>query len=395
MRVVHINEHLARKGGVETYLLALLPLLEARGVESAWMFGRGDASLWPDAHPVEGMGAVSFGAEARVRARVAEGLEVLRPDVIHVHNVQNVGVLEAAFAHGPTVMTAHDYRGACPANTFFFRRTRTLCSRHGAGLGCLPLTLAKHCVTPNPRYGGYYYHRARWMMDHADRFETVIAPSGGAAERYRRAGYPAGRLKVLPYFCPVEPLGRPRPLPSNPTLTYMGRVAANKGTETFVEALGRLPADVRGLMVGNFGGEVGEAVRARAARAGCADRLTLRPWASREEVQAILDETSVFVFPSLWPETLGIVGLEALARGVPVVASDVGGVREWLRDGETGRLVPPGDARALADAAGALLASPETVRRYGQNGINLIRARFLPEQHADRLVALYREAGHA
>ena len=395
MKVVHLNEHLTPKGGVETYLLAVLPLLAERGVESDWVFGRGDATLWPPSRQVEGMGAIAYGEESRVRLAVLDQLRDIQPDVVHIHNVQNLGVVQAAFDYGPTVVTTHDYRGACPANDFYFRRTATICDREGAGLGCIPNTLAKKCVTPNPRFGLYYLHRATWLREHAGRYAAVIAPSEGAAERHRRAGYPAERLTVLPYFCPVVPLEEPRPLPAQPTLTYMGRLAANKGVGAFVDALGLLPAHVQGVLVGNLEGGAAASVRQQAEHAGCADRLTLRPWASRDEIASVFDATTVFVFPSLWPETLGIVGLEALSRGVPVIASDVGGVREWLLDGETGSLVPPGDAGAIAEAARAMLAELEHLRTMGERGIAHIRDRFLPAHHADRLAEVYRWVANA
>ncbi|RMH68896.1 MAG: glycosyltransferase, partial [Bacteroidetes bacterium] len=161
------------------------------------------------------------------------------------------------------------------------------------------------------------------------------------------------------------------------------------GQEYFVEALGLLPPEVRGVMVGNLGEGGEEALRNLAARHGCADRLELRGWASREEVERLLDETSVFVFPSLWPETLGIVGLEALARGVPVVASALGGTAEWCLDGETGYRVPPKDAGAIADAVRTLLHDDGRLHRFGERGIELIRRRFLPTQHIEALARVY------
>ena len=68
-------------------------------------------------------------------------------------------------------------------------------------------------------------------------------------------------------------------------------------------------------------------------------------------MQQVLQHTTVFTFPSLWPETLGIVGLEALSQGVPVIGSDIGDVREWLQDGVNGCLVTLGDADTIAKAA--------------------------------------------
>ena len=97
-------------------------------------------------------------------------------------------------------------------------------------------------------------------------------------------------------------------------------------------------------------------------------------------------------FPSLWPETLGIVGLEALACGVPVVASDVGGVREWLGDAQTGLLVPAGNPAALAEAVQRLLNSCQLRQSFGRNGIDLIRRQFSPGRHLDILLEIYKRS---
>lgn len=389
MRVLHINEHLSRKGGVETYLFALLPMLEECGVQCHYLYGLGAPRHWPSSHAVPAIQQPRAGAAAFSGVQVV--LHQVQPDLIHVHNVQNTGVLAACLAHGPTVVTTHDYRWVCPANTFFYKRTRETCTRT-CGLGCFSTTLTKHCLTPRLQYAWAFYRRAQWFMQHAGQLAQVIAPSHGAQDRYLAAGIPADRLTVLPYFCPVTPAEEPRPVPARPTITFLGRIAPNKGQEYFVEALGLLPPTVRGVMVGSLGDDGAAAMRDLAKQHGCADRLELRGWASREEVQQLLDETSVFIFPSLWPETLGIVGLEALARGVPVVASDLGGTSEWCLPGETGYRVPPKDAGAIADAVRTLLDDPQRLQRFGERGIALIRERFLPTQHTEALIHVYERA---
>jgi glycosyltransferase involved in cell wall biosynthesis len=181
-------------------------------------------------------------------------------------------------------------------------------------------------------------------------------------------------------------------VPETPTITFIGRIASNKGHEYFVEALGQLPEAVQGIMVGSFTNESEQAIQALAQRHGCQDRLSLRRWATREEILQILDTTTVFIFPSLWPETLGIVGIEALSRGVPVVASDLGGVREWLRDGENGRLVPPKSAARISEAVLELIDSPHKLIESGKRGIETIHEAFMPAQHTDRLVKIYEDA---
>ena len=390
MKALHINEHLKRKGGVETYMLSLLPLLEEQGVRSTVVYGAGDASEYENSIQVPGIGDVGFRGQAAVRQQMKALLASERPDVIHIHNVQNVGVVQACLDYGVTVMTAHDYRAICPAMTFFYRRTQEVCTRQ-CGVGCFSTTLTKHCLTPRPQYAGYFYYRAKWNTKNALRFGKIIAPCSYAQDRLLQAGFDSDQVTVLPYFCPLEPLLYPRSLPKRPTITFMGRIAPNKGHEFFVQALGKLPGEVQGIMVGNFTDTTERTIRQLAQQQGCENRLSLRNWASRDEVLQILDDTTVFIFPSLWPETLGIVGLEALARGVPVVASDIGGVREWLRDGENGILVQPKAPDQISAAVLSLIKDERQLNSFGECGINTIKEKFMPSQHTTELIRNYEQ----
>lgn len=388
MKVLHVNEHLEYKGGVETYLFGLLPRLEEQGVTPVWVYASGNPTLYERTCHVPALGTAGFRAEVQARKQMRAVLCKEAPDVVHIHNVQNIGALQASFEYGPTVVTTHDYRWVCPANSFFYKRTQAVCERT-CGLGCFATTLTKHCVTPRPQYAAYFYRRAKWGIEHANRFAHVIVPSEGARRKYASSGFSEAEMSVLPYFCELEPAKTPRSVPEVPTITYLGRIASNKGHEYFVEALGHLSEDVQGVIVGSISDQAARDLRALAERYDCADQLQLRGWASRTEVLDLFDRTSVFVFPSLWPETLGIVGIEALSRGVPVVASDVGGVREWLDDEENGFVVPPKDARAIAASVQRLIEDEKQLLDFGRRGIETIRERFLPSQHITQLISLY------
>jgi glycosyltransferase involved in cell wall biosynthesis len=87
----------------------------------------------------------------------------------------------------------------------------------------------------------------------------------------------------------------------------------------------------------------------------------------------------------LWDEPFGIVGLEALAAGVPVVASDVGGIPSWLVDGEAGLLVPRGDSDALAEKLGIVLRDDDAHRRLAEAAPDVV-ARFSIERHLELLL---------
>jgi glycosyltransferase involved in cell wall biosynthesis len=391
VKILHVHENLAAAGGIETYLLSLIPRLEELGHECGFVFADGNASLLDQTFQVPELNDSSRAGRAQAERSLDAIIRRWQPDVIHLHNVYNAGAVEACLHGAPTVLTGHDFRHVCPASTFYFKRTELTCERT-CGIGCFAVTLRGHCLTPRPRKAWQYVRRVQWMSRNWGRFAQLIAPSAAARARFLAAGFPAERARVLPYYCPIESLPSPRRLPERPTVLFLGRISPQKGYKYFIEALGQLPTEVAGLMVGNFNAEKRRQVEQIAADHGCADRLKMRPWANRDEITRLMSEATVLCFSSIWPETLGIVGLEALACGVPVVASDIGGVREWLLPEENGLLVPPRDSGAIAQSVSRLINDPERLLNMGRCGIQLMNKRFSPRRHIDELVSVYQSA---
>jgi glycosyltransferase involved in cell wall biosynthesis len=112
----------------------------------------------------------------------------------------------------------------------------------------------------------------------------------------------------------------------------------------------------------------------------------------RALVQDLYRQAAVVVVPSVWPEPFGMVGPEAMSFGVPVVAFRVGGVPEWLHDGETGYLVEPRDIYGLAQRIELLLRDAPLARRLGERGRQLVQERFTIPQHVDRLEQIFASA---
>src|SRR4029077_4396641 len=102
-----------------------------------------------------------------------------------------------------------------------------------------------------------------------------------------------------------------------------------------------------------------------------------------------LAEASVVALPSVWPEPFGLVGIEGFAAGRPAVATATGGLGDWLADGISGLLVPPGDHRALARALDELLSDTERQDRMGAAGRSYTLANFSPERHMQELLRGY------
>jgi len=392
MRVLHLINALDWCGGIETYVLSLAPRLASAGVTPMFAVARpGSAAIDAATWQFPELADRNPRAEADGRSRMRGVLRAARPDVVHVHNVFNLAALDECLETCPTVYTTHGYQFACPAEDFYQGRTRTICQRTCAP-GCFPVTLRSRCMSLRPRHAWTSYRRVRWAQRNAGRFAGLIAPCRHAADRHIAAGFGRERVQVLPYFCPVEPLTAPRPLPQARTITFIGRIRPYKGYDYFVQLLSRLPDDVRGVMIGDFTPESRGAVATLAENLGCYDRLRLQEWVPRDSITSVFEATTVFVFPSIWPETLGIVGLEALAHGVPVAAFDVGGVPEWLEPGRTGELAEVKDLAALVAATRRLLDDHERAGQIGARGLDLMRRKFSPERHVAQLIDIYVQA---
>jgi glycogen synthase len=118
---------------------------------------------------------------------------------------------------------------------------------------------------------------------------------------------------------------------------------------------------------------------------GLTDRVRFLGWIGQEQRAALLRGSRVFVLPSLWDEPFGIVGVEALGAGLPVVATAAGGIPDWLDDGVTGILVPRGDRDTLARALDRLLQDEPLRRRYASAG-PIASERFSLARHLDVLL---------
>lgn len=164
-------------------------------------------------------------------------------------------------------------------------------------------------------------------------------------------------------------------------LLYFGGLADHKGVHTAVEALGLLKQ--RGLaqglelaLVGHGHPDYVSHLRELAARQGVSDQLHFTGGVPRDEIPALLAQHDVYLFTSVWEEPFGRTIVEAMAAGVAVIGSMVGGSQEIMRHGENALTYPAGDASALADRIVQLRESPELIERLCQAGLQTVLDRF-------------------
>jgi phosphatidyl-myo-inositol alpha-mannosyltransferase len=261
---------------------------------------------------------------------VRDALREFRPDVVHVHEplVPGPSMFAALSAPAPVVATFHAYAD----------RARLL-----------------DAATP--------LLRPVWR-----RLDVRLAVSEAAAWFVRTRFGPDG-VRVVPNGADVDlfAAATPATLPQGRRILFVNRLDRRKGFPVMVEAFRRLAeerTDVLLIVAGDgedrrVARQLPIGPRARVVMLGTVPHHRLAPYHAACEV---------FCAPATGRESFGIVLVEAMAAGLPVVASDIAGYREVVRDGVDGVLVPPRDPGALAGAVGRLLDDPEAARRFGDAG---------------------------
>jgi D-inositol-3-phosphate glycosyltransferase len=228
--------------------------------------------------------------------------------------------------------------------------------------------------------------------------DRIVATCTDEVFELVRMGADSERISVVP--CGVDPvLFRPWgcAFPRTPglqRLVVISRLVPRKGVGTTITALARVPGTELVVAGGPDASDLRSDPQARrlmdlAERFGVADRVRLLGRLTHTQLPALLRSADAAVCVP-WYEPFGIVPLEAMACGVPVVASAVGGLTDTVVDGETGLLVPPRDADAVAEAARALLADAERRKAMGAAGYRRVRSRYTWSKVADSMVDVYR-----
>jgi glycosyltransferase involved in cell wall biosynthesis/phosphoheptose isomerase len=390
MRVALVSEHaspLAVLGGVDAggqnvHVAALAQALARRGAEVVVHTRRDDASLprrvelspgvivdHVDAGPpvaipkdelLPHMGAFARDLQRQWREQ--------RPDVVHSHFwMSGIAALEAASAlEIPVVHTFH-------------------------ALGVVKRRYQGEADTSPAR-------RIELEREIVARADRIVATCTDEAFELMRLGADRSRVHVIP--CGVDldrfaPDGPAEPRTARHRVVYVGRLVERKGIGNVISALEEVPGCELVIAGGPPSSELDASpeacrLRALAERHGVADRVHLRGRVSRDDLPALLRSADALVTVP-WYEPFGITPLEAMACGVPVVASAVGGMIDTVVDGVTGRHVPPRDPHRLAAILRELLADDGSRIAQGQAGARRTRMLYDWDRVAHSTFDLYEE----
>jgi glycosyltransferase involved in cell wall biosynthesis len=383
MRILQVsNFSLPVAGGMEVYVDGLSAELAGRGHEvHLATLTRGATLTDPrvEAHPIGTLSArvIHYDRADRpfppplpdplARRQLAELVDRLDPDVVHVHSALGLSLP----AHiKPTVLTLHDYAAACQLGTLWT----------AGGQVCTGPSVAR-CVSCGSHTYGPARSAAMTVATAVGRRFSKPDAVLALSEQVRRvmSTYCDTDIEVIPgFYRPPEPVLEPEGLPDGPFALFAGDPREHKGIGVLLDAWRHTCLVGLGLVIAT----TRPIERPLPSGVRC---LSLRPEAMGKAWQ----RATVAVVPSLWAEPFGLVAVEALAAGTPVVAFRSGALPEIVTDGVDGLLVEPGDSRALAEAVASLADQPDVLKSMGSAAISAAE-RFAPGSIVPRIEAVYR-----
>lgn len=222
----------------------------------------------------------------------------------------------------------------------------------------------------------------------------LLANSRTLVKGYVSAGIPEESFTVIPRGIPPDSIvssldGARRANGDEARLVFAGRLVPAKGADVAIEALAHLRAELGGRkltldIVGAGQDQYVEHLRQLVRKRGLEGHVRFLGQVERRQLLEGYSDYDVLLFPPRWAEPFGNVLVEAMARGLAVVATSAGGNPEIVSDGENGLLVPPDDAGALARAVERILADPGLAWRLRSRGLQLVRERYSQEKVMDQ-----------
>ncbi len=383
LRVLLVHNAYQHRGGEDAVVESELALLRSRGHVVETFFRSND--------DVAGMSTLSLARQTlwsgRTSREVAERVRRFQPDVVHAHNtfplISPSLYWAAARAGVPVVQTLHNFRLMCP-NGLFLRQGRVCedCMGHLPWRGVARACYRDSRAASGVLAGMLTLHRGLGTYRH--KVARYIALNEFCRGKFIEGGLPAERVVVKPNFVDwgeTRPYCNPLPVGEGDRkgLLFVGRLSVEKGVATLGAAMALSPgAQLR--------------VAGEGPQAGLLDgvpgvtRLGSLPSAA---VRAEMAQALALVVPSVWYENFPRTIVEAFASGLPVIASRIGALADIVRDGQTGLLFEPGNARDLAGKMAWAQANPQRMAAMGAAARAQYEAEFSPEVNYRRLMEIY------
>jgi glycosyltransferase involved in cell wall biosynthesis len=380
MKIYQIyNEQRSRIGGEPAVVDVTSRVLETNGHESRLVM---KSSRDLENSLLKRFGAfwtgIYNGAAYREMQRL---LESDCPDIVHVHSVYPMFspsiLLACRHAGVPVVMTVHTHNLTCP--TWFHLRNGKTCEKCMGGR-------EHQCVIHNCRrnlpesiaYALRSFVARRFRLFH-DNIDILMVPTNFSKAMLLRAGFAPDQVMVVPN--PTAVTKTPAERPPGDYVAFAGRVSSEKGVDVLLAAAALMPH--LAFKVAGDGPVLAAMMSQAPANVEFMGRL------GYEDLLTFYEKARMLVVPSVWFEPFGMVAADAMALGLPVIASRIGGLPDVVEDGVTGLLFEPGNAHDLAEKIAHLWDDRALAAQLGRSGRTKAAYQYSQKSYLRNLMAVY------
>ncbi len=408
MKIALVNYRYFISGGPERYYFNIKEILERNGHEVIPFSVKGpknfateyekyflesvdDEEYFANTHKtprtvLRSFSRMFYSFEARRKFRRL--LEDTRPDIIYIlqyHNKISPSILDAARSLGiPVVHRISDFQYMCPA-AIFYVHGKGICEDclHGNPMSCV----RNKCVLNSTVYSAIKAS-AKWLHDRmhvTDKIDAFVVPSSFTLGKLTEYGIPAAKLNHIPTFFNLKD-SVASPVYGDDFL-YVGRLQEEKGIQTLIDAFADTPYRLKIIGFSNDGYEetLKKSLHGRRHNIEFLGRMDF------DRIATYLSSCRATIVPSVWYDNFPNTVLESFAFSKPVIASNLGSLKELVADGVTGLTFTPGDATALRRCVAELAENADAARRMGETAFGRITTLYSPEEHYRSLMNLFNQ----
>ena len=401
MRIAIVNWSNRRFGGTGTYLSTIVPHLQRAGHQIA---------LWHEVNTPIDYDPIPLPPGAPVWSMADLGLEPAltaldswQPDLLYAHGLLDPAVERRTLKIAPAVFFAHAYYGTCISGAKTVRRPVVTPCERKFGWQCLAHYYPRRCGGWSPVTMVRQYKQQRARLHLLEEYAAIVTHSTHMHQEYVRHGLNTARVFNVRYGAgEASPAIGSRSAPAAQDgpweLLFAGRMDDLKGGRELIlslpDVVSRVGRDIRLTFAGD-GPLRGEWERLARRVSLDQPRVHVRfaGWLPRASMDETFASSDLLVLPSLWPEPLALVGLEAARHRLPVAAFAVGGISDWLTSGHNGYLAPgdPPTVHGLVDAIVACLKDSATHARLREGAAGL-SPDFAFDTHVELLLRAFADA---
>jgi len=289
------------------------------------------------------------------------------PDVVHLHNIYglSLGMIDECYKMNiPIVMTLHDYWGICPKNLLINEEGSICTIKDGFCIKCQGQIFAENGNSYS------FYERNLKYLDYYKKIDLLISPSRYLADRFIERGLPKDKFKIVKYGININRFKEKQPKVKfkKIRLGFVGQTVWHKGLDIFLCALSLLEKEERdkiSVLIAGSGDKTYELHCKSLVKEF--NFVNFLGKISNDKMHKIYRQIDILIVPSRWPDNSPLVVQEALACGIPIIASDIGGMPELVEDGINGYLFKYNSHEALAQKIREFIKNPDKILQMRLN----------------------------